>query len=476
MFSFSIFYLSLPVFLFLFSFFSYPFVILSTVALVVLVFCLYTDRYLDRHGHFRLNLLTSYWPFVLIAVAVSCLCLAFPFQIWDWEKHYAVFDLLVSRAWPPVLEIDDKTWVLRYYVAWYALPALISKLFGAQLLSLAMIVWTAVGIFVSLFLAFHKLQKPSHLFLVAVVFLLFSGLDIVGVFYFDDVEGVTPNWLQWWGMGGYIGSYLFGLSLLPQHTVGMCLSACLFLYHRQLAVRYGALIIVITTMWSLFSAVGLLPIVVWALRREGYHTALTRQNLLVAPLLAIPIALYLIQGGQYVPFMFVWQWGKFIFEHSVVFLLTEIIIIAIILFYIREKSRDLIVTTVAFLLFLYLFRVGEFGELLSRSAIPIVCVWSVVAAFALLENRGLRREILALYLLIGALPVLVAFGNHLSLPTVRAYQRTTFEELAHLYTWEKHPYVTYPCLTEKKDVMYVLGVPLMRGIPPDRQVHADIRL
>ncbi len=465
MFIFALTYLLAPVFLILFTFFSIPFVLMSAVALVVLVFCLHKSHNMEHADHFSTRIISDYWPLLIIAAVISYLCLVSPFEIWDWEKHYAVFESLQRDSYPPIFEIDGKMWLLRYYIAWYMVPAMLAKVFGSQLLTISMIIWTAIGVFITLFLAFQKIQKTSHLFLVASVFFLFSGLDIVGVFYLNYIEEITPHWLQWWGTGGYIGSYLFNLALLPQHTLGMCLATCLFLYNRPLAIRYGAVIIVVTQMWSLFSVIGLLPIAVWALLREGYRSAFTLQNLLVAPLLAIPIGIYLMQGGEHVPFMFVWQWKDFNLNHYILFVTSEIILILIIMLYINKNDRNLIVIAGSFILFLCLFRGGQFGEFLSRSAVPIMCVLSIFAGMALLENKGLRKEVLVVYLLIGAFPVVVAFVKSITPSTPRANKNMTFEELTRIYTWEDHPYVTYPCLVRRDKVLHIFDIPLMRGLP-----------
>ena len=466
MFIFALTYLLAPVFLILFTFFSIPFVLMSAVALVVLVFCLYKSHNMEHADHFSTRILSDCWPLLIIAAVISCLCLISPFKFWDWEKHYAVFNLLIGSTWPPVIELDGQPWFLRYYAAWYVMPALLAKAFGPLLLTSAMIFWTATGVFITMFLAFYKIRKISHLFLVAAVFFLFSGLDIVGIFYHGHIEEVTPHWLQWWGAGGYMGSYLFSLSLLPQHTIGTCLSACLFIYNRQLAVRYGALIIVAIAMWSPFCAIGLAPVAILALVKEGYGSAFTYQNLLAAPLIAIPIVLYLMQGTGEMPFMFVWQWKGFNFEQFILFMVSEVILIVTILLYIKGEEKDLVVATFIFFLFLCIFRGGPHGELFSRGTVAGLCTLSILAGKALFQNSGWRREILVVYLLIGAFPVLVAFAKSISSSTSRVDKRTTAETLNFKYPLEEKPFTTY-YLAKQQDATYVAGISLLRTMPTE---------
>ena len=176
MFTVAIIYLAIPIFLALFTFFSFPFVILSAAALICLIFCLQKSYYREAcNSDIRLNLTTivHYWPLLLVSFTIAYLSLAYPINEWDWEKHFAVFDALIKETWPPVIEVKNQIWFLRYYVAWYIVPALVSKIFGSQLLTFAMIFWSVTGLFIALVLAFHNIRKIQYLFIGVLVFFLF---------------------------------------------------------------------------------------------------------------------------------------------------------------------------------------------------------------------------------------------------------------------------------------------------------------
>ncbi len=463
MFIFAFGYLSLPVFLVLFTFFSTPFVGLSAAVLVGIVFCCCRAHHTET-SIAKMSILRDYWPLLVIAIAIACLCMALPFKFWDWEKHFAVLNTLTASAWPPLVEVHEQVWFLRYYLAWYVVPALFAKIFGAQLLTVFMFIWTATGVFTTLLLAFHKIKKVKHLFIVAAVFFLFSGLDIVGIFYRDEIEQITPHWLQWWSLGGYMGSYLFNLSLLPQHTVGICLATCLFLYNRELAVSYSALIVVVVALWSPFGAVGLLPIVAYSLAKQGCQSILTVQNCLFAPLLALPILLYLSQGAGQVPFMFVWQWQDFSLSESIIFVFSEFLIITVIMYWLCPQQRQLLATLGLFLAVLYLFRGGQVNDLMSRGAVASICLLAILAAKQLIQKRAWHREVLVLYLLLGAFPVTVAFVKGILPATARPDKNMNFANLLSIYTYEEYPYMTYSYLVKTQDMRNVLGVPLLRDL------------
>lgn len=469
MFIFAVVYLSIPVFLILFTFFSTPFVLMSAVALIVIVFCLYKCQQSGHSRDFRLRIFVDYWPLLLVSLVVTYLCVVSPFKIWDWEKHYAVFNSLIQNSWPPVVELGEQTWFLRYFPAYYVLPALFAKILGSQLLTVSMFIWTATGLFTALFLAFsHLQQKPRHLFVAALIFFFFAGLDIVGAWLNGYVPPLYPHWPQIWISWGEIWPALTGIAWTPQHVLGGWVGACLFLYNRRLAVEYSAVIIVIISLWSAFPAIGLIPIAVWALIKEGYRAALTPQNLLTAPIVAVSVAMYLMQGAGAVPLMFVWEHSGFSISGFVIFCVFEFLLILGILYFLMKKERDLIITLACFLVCLCLIRFGVYNDLLMRGAIPSICIMSILVFRALLGSQKLWREIITIYLFICSFPVAVAFILGISPSMGRVDKSMDFKKMTSLYTYEEHPHMTYNYVAKTKDAISFFGVPLMRGLPENR--------
>ncbi len=462
MFTFAIAYLSIPVFIILFSFLSMPFVPIIAIALIVLVFCLCRSRYVERGKDFSFQMLVHYWPLLLISLVVTYICVVSPFKIWDWEKHFAVLNTLVESSWPPVVKLNEQTWFLRYYLGWYVVPSLFAKVFESQLLTFFMFIWTATGVFTTLFLAFSYLRKTSHLFIAVSVFFLFSGLDIIGCWLNDYTPSLFPHWPQIWAGWGEIWPALTSIAWAPQHVVGGWVGSCLFLYNRSLAVRYGAVIVAVVSLWSPFCAVGLIPIVTWATIKEGYKTALTPQNLLTAPFIAIPVALYLLQGSGQVPLMFVWEHRDFSIAVFLIFCTLEFALIIGILYPSRKIERSLLITIGFFLFFLCLIRFGILNDLLMRGSISAICILSALVVKVLINSRDKYREVIVVYLIIGALPVVVAFAKGLSLE--RVDKKMNFKKLTRLYTYKEHPYMTYSYLVKTGNMVIFFDVPLLRGI------------
>ena len=414
-------------------------------------------------------MLSKYWPLLLMAFVVVYLALAYPFDSNDWRKHYAFFNLLKESSWPPILEIDNQKLFLRHHLAWYIVPAIFTKIFGASSLLVVMIAWTTVGLFTSMLLAFQTLHQVRHLFLAALVFFLFSGLDFLAVtiFHPDYNIQLLPGWLQFHDSIGLINPNLSNIAWIPTHMIGGGLGTCLFLYNRRLAVQYSGLIISLVALWSPFCAIGILPIAIWSMFKVGWRHAFTRQNLLIAPLLAIPIALYMTQEASSLPFMFVWQHPQFSFFHLIIFITSEFLLILAAFWYLRKEERDLIIVLGSFLLLLCLTRYGAYNDLLARGSMPAICVMAVMMLKSLLENKGWRREMLVAYLFIGAFPVVLAFAKGVSMPWVHnemTLQRFLIEKIQPPSYSNLDNYNSY-YLAKTVNVRHIFTIPLLRGLP-----------
>ena len=483
MFIFGIVYLAIPVFLVLFAFFSAPFVMISAIALVLLVFCMYKSHYEGNNIDLHLQILYRYWPLLLVSFIIAYLSLAYPFEQADWLKHFAVLNTLIRESWPPIVEINEQTYFLRYYIAWHALPALFAKILGLQSLTAALVIWTTTGLFIALVLAFHNIRKTWHLFVGALVFFFFSGLDIVKLFFQHHVEPINPIWLNWWDGIGLSLSSLSSIAYVPQHITGTCVATSLYIYNRRLALQYSGAIVVMTAMWSPFGAIGLVSAVVWAVLKEGYRLAFSRQNWLITPLLVLPVGLYLAQGAEQIPFMFAWQHPDFSLTNFIWFCVIEFLLILGILYWFEREERTLIIILAIFFLLISLLRWGTHPELLMRGSITAVCIIAILVTQSLLKRLkrgGWHQEILVVYLVAGAFPVAAAFVKGLSME--RVDKKITLEK-SFIIIPEKYPEqwpraaskYPYQYIVKTKDVAEAFGVPLLRELPETQKRWKDTR-
>ena len=309
--------------------------------------------------------------------------------------------------------------------------------------------------------AFHSLKKAQHLFFAPLVFFLFSGFDLIGASLVKRLTNLNSYWLNWWA-GEWvfeIFSNISAFSYSPHHTIGVFLTSSLFLFQRRLAVQYGALLLTTNLMWSTTGTVGILPIAAWALWKEGFKTSLTVPNLLIAPMLALPIILYLTQGAGHVPLMFSWQDTNFQILSFILFCLLEFLAIAGVLYWLLKEDRPLIAMLAVFLTLLCMIKFGVHNQLLYRAAMPAICVMGFMM-FKSIQTNKRYRELLLILFAIGAVPHALSAIYRLGAPRISNMDRTFQEHYDQRPDEEIFQYFVYV-----EDTVQVLGVPLLRGLP-----------
>lgn len=130
------------------------------------------------------------------------------YQSDDWSARNAIFRDLISHDWPVIYA--SKNSALVYYIGFWLPPALIGKgvfsVFGN--LNAAFFVgniflwlWSAFCIVIAFLLTalFINANNKKRLFIAMSVFVLFSGLDIVGSLYNLLVKDIgIGNHIEWW--------------------------------------------------------------------------------------------------------------------------------------------------------------------------------------------------------------------------------------------------------------------------------------
>ena len=406
-------YLCIPLFLFLFTFLNLWFTTLSAMLLVVLICCVWhTQR---RQATPLPQPLYRYWPLLLVVTGLVYGGIWSPFNYWDWQKHFAIFNLLIDHAWPPHIELVGQEHFLRYGVGWYLVPALTARVFGFVALTPTMFLWTLLGVCLALLLGLREMRKWWHLLLATLVFFFFSGLDLVGAWFVKNLTStpIDPHWLQWWAGWGQIAPNLFGITWVPQHAIPAWLGACLVLAERRLAVQYGAVLLAAVALWTPLAVIGLAPFYLWALCKEGLRTALTLPNLALAPLLLVPLLLYFSSDAGQIPLAFATAKAS-VFSITMFALLEFGVATVLILVCNRGTHKSLLLTSFLSLVFLSSLRFGELNDLLMRGSIAAICVLSLLISRVLL-NPGrtplaiCNKAVLVIYLIVAAIPVVAAF-------------------------------------------------------------------
>ena len=144
--------------------------------------------------------------------------------------------------------------------------------------------------------------------LAAVILVFFGGLDLVRVFIYEGISGAGSFLSEQWGAGGWIHwsqdwgpTYLnvqgnLGTSMwTPQHIIPAGIAPLLLmqLRHCPRFLAVTGVVLAICLFWSTLLSIGLLALAGGLLAGNRLRLLLSWQNLLVAPVLAGTLALYL---------------------------------------------------------------------------------------------------------------------------------------------------------------------------------------
>jgi hypothetical protein len=393
---------------------------------------------------------------VLVVLGVVALSGAggFGIQTWDWAKHNAILRDLIEQPWPVAYATGRDDVALTYYVAYYLPAALLGKAAGWTAANVALYAWTALGAVLALL--WVVVLSGARVWPCLGVFVLFSGLDVVGAPWSGRWTGAA--WLQdfhleWWAGAWLYPSNVNLLAFAPhQALAGWLLTGLALDGLDRYAGRYPhALGTGVCLLWSPFAALGLAGLAalgaVGAGSRRGGLRRLARDPLALAgAAIALVLALYLLSRSWPValPDRYYPPPGRiaagalelvpagmpgrqFVAEYAA-FVLLEFLLLAGLLWSAhRGTDRRLLGAATGMLLALPFVRYGYFNDLAMRASIPALFVLQVLAARALCRwrERPLLVSLLGLVLVAGAL----CPANVLRLQAESAFQRGALVEI-----------------------------------------------
>ena len=326
----------------------------------------------------------------------------FGWSVTDWIAHRAFFLDLTNRPWPVYLPgyIDEAPPLLRYYTAWYLVPSLFGKWFGAAALNWAVPLWTWCGVGLILLLFARGLpliQAVAATF----VLVLFSGLDALEFLLHYGLRDGALNLAAQFAGGSLEWNYAWGPSRLaylsimecllwaPQHFTVAGLGTLLIvqLSRQPRFLEASGVVLACACMWSPLVAVGLLALATGLLIQNGIRPCLSWQNLCAAPLLASLFGLYL--ASDLSVFQQGWVWEIFDSQRQLAVAmasayLAEFLLLALLLW--RAKPEILrnpfFVSALVTLFVLFWFQYGSvrINDLSMRTGLPGNMVLAYCAA------------------------------------------------------------------------------------------------
>ena len=398
----------------------------------------------------------------------------------DWDKHRAILLDLARGSWPVRLplwvsdlaiyfpgEVELTGYLLRYYLGYYIVPALLAKWFGVAALNWAVALWTWSGVALILLLFTRGFSRWKAI-AAASILILFSGMDVARTIRADGLDwfkvwewahvsigpGIWPtivlglNHPEWDAPLNYRIHYfsiMHNLAWVPQHFIAAGLYALLLVQLRrhERFLPVSAVLVAGSLFWSPFTALGVMPLVVLLLAENGVMRYVTWQNVLVAlPLTGLLIG-YLTSGFSEVPHGWVWEFigESYVLRVLPIIYLTEFLLLVLLLLMLRPRlaGERVFIVTVGTLLLLPLYVYGELNDLVMRGLMPAVILLSYYCARTVLGEHGVswtltRAALTATTLAVLCVGLLTVMFEFVRASNDRDFRVVRYEELGRDYS------------------------------------------
>jgi hypothetical protein len=387
-------YLALPNFLFALTWLRWPYAIGVSAALAAGLTLVARQVILrdglkrpEEHRVSRFDL--GVIAFLLLCMMVISGIGRIGYQRADWFKHNSILHDLSTMDWPVAYGSGPDA-CLSYYVAYYLPAAQIGRWSDVDTASLALFVWSAIGL--GLAAAWVLRLVGSRSWLVVGAWLVLSGLDIVG---FGLFGGVPRDQMQWWAEFAQYPSNPRLLFWVPQHALSGWIATAIFVdwLERHRSLLMVGLCAAMAALWSPFITIGLFPLALFGAVRVRFKDAFTVPNLVAAPPLLFVCVAYL----RSVPLTEIpreWCWENLgwrgALEFWLVFCLLEFgIFLALYLLLWRRSGPEVfhraewtptwLAAVGSTLLILPLYRLGMYNDLAMRASLPaLFMLWIVL--------------------------------------------------------------------------------------------------
>jgi len=345
------------------------------------------------------------------------------FQNYDWHKHNAILADLVRYEWPLVYH-NDQPYLLIYYIAFYLPSAMIGKVFGNSFVAaqIFLYIWSVIGMII----VYREIKSifPKKTLIVLLLFVVFSGMDVIGIFYKESVDWlINPTQhIENWSLPVAIeySSFTTLLFWVPQHAIAGWVIT-LMLYRYQEEVHSVFLLWGISIFYSPFIFIGLFPfigyIVIKNIKKKKARQYITISNI-TGLMLALIVGLYLISGSSGSSISFLWQDSAVsnVWVVYFVFIVTEVLLLSFALLFSKlskKEPKGWLYLSIGILIVLPLIKYGHFNDLCMRASIPallILFIFTIKSLFSPNNKRYLRIAILVI-LLIGAISPAIEFSR-----------------------------------------------------------------
>jgi len=304
----------------------------------------------------------------------------------DWVIRDAVLVDLVRDRWPVTFQTTEHgLLLLRAPLAYYLPAAIVGWVAGLGAAQWMLALWTWMGVTLSFMLFLRGVTSTRLLLIRMMVFIFFSGMDILGLLFSGRVPLLGAH-MEWWAQLFQYSSDTTQLFWVPNHALPGWIAIAWLLgrWPANLPIAFSVAMVGLAPMWSPLTAVGLVPIFFVALVSRGGPTRLTKaiidvRTLGLVAILAVFVYPYLLLAGGTVPSNWLGSEGSplFLAERYAEFLLIEYLILFFLM--VRHFRFDPVLLTSGIVLgVLPLYRLGPYSDFTMRASIPALTVIAIL--------------------------------------------------------------------------------------------------
>lgn len=352
------------------------------------------------------------------------------YQTTDWNERNAILRDLINHEWPVYYEQTNNA--LTYYIGQWMVPAFLGKIIkflfasifgtafanysdvGFYIGNIFLLYWNAFGVLLACLWVLKTLKISGKKSILAIIlFLAFSGLDILGTI-FTEVSTIENLHLEWWAVHYQYSSMVTQLFWVFNQCIPIWIITLMF--YNEKRVNNYMLIILLSIPFSPLGTVGLailffgraIVFLVESMKekkfKEFVKDVFSIQNIL-ALLSIFPIYLlyYLsnasIQGSESGGgFNILWKNFETAYNKAkfLLFLLLEVGIYAIITFG-KHKKEPFYYIVFLPLIVIPFFQIGyayDFSMRVSIPALVVIALWAVECFLERISRKDITKGLI----------------------------------------------------------------------------------
>ncbi len=416
----AMFYLLAPILVFLLTWIRPYIAVPACLLLVLAFFCFFKDLEKDNSNCQTKDNYFEVSPVYLIVLVVASVVLAYSLGIgefiWATRDHAfrrAIFRDLISHKWPVFLDLTkmeipeinalfpDEVVALGYYFTFWLIPALLGKTFGFDVGNAALLLWSAMGLFLIILGISMICKRETYFSIFALVF--FSGLDVIP-YHILNISGTTEPWVWLEGYTQHM-SYISNINnLLNVYNQVIPCYLIVVLLFLQKNTRSEGLIAASCFAYSPWATIGMLPIAVYFLFLKKMRGAdgkvllkniFTIGNIIPSSVILICYApMYMANAGatsvRGSTVSFYESVGQFLLGYVLIFVVE--ILPSLVLFGKKHLYDGLFWTVIVSLTLMPLYKISKYNDFTMRGGMPLLFVLTIMLAGLLSDFVNDYRE------------------------------------------------------------------------------------